>query len=68
MSVHINFVCNHEFCRVIQQVGFDNLDETWGDMVVHLEKAGWTITEKNNSMQAKVFCPLHSLATTEKVE
>jgi hypothetical protein len=56
MAVYINFVCDNKCSYGIQQINFDNENETWGDMLVAARSWGWEL-EVVNSQVVKSICP-----------
>lgn len=56
MPVYINFVC--EKCTHVQNMKFDQQEETWGDMLSFLTHHGWQL-ETNAGEVKSVACPLH---------
>lgn len=43
-------------------VAFDRLEETWGDLVAWLRKAGWRIDLDARHQAVRVLCPSHAHA------
>jgi hypothetical protein len=64
MTVHINFVCDSEGCKnesgykTSQSFLFDELNETWGDMLNAAEAAGWQL-QLSNARVVQSVCPNH---------
>lgn len=64
MATHINFVCDQADCKnergqkVYLPLFFDNLHETWNDMIVFVKTQGWKL-EMNESRVIKATCPNH---------
>jgi len=58
MAVWINFVCDHEGCKQLQQVGFDQFSETWSDMIKTMKNAGWKL-DMEDAKVIKAICPKH---------
>jgi hypothetical protein len=52
MPLHINFVCDGN-CKTLQQVGFDNQSETFGDLLSAMQSIGWDIKEGKDH---QLFC------------
>lgn len=63
MPVYINFICDHESqlpdkgC-LLQPISFDSLEETWQDMLIAIQQAGWKL-EMNDAKVVKCYCPDH---------
>jgi hypothetical protein len=58
MAIHINVVCDHDGCKLCQSIGFEQFEETWGDLIKALYDAGWKLDIEEEKV-IKAFCPEH---------
>lgn len=59
MVSDIHFSCDIKDCEGIQSANFNNLYESWGQLIDTFLKADWRI-EMNGSKIEKCFCPKHN--------
>jgi hypothetical protein len=57
--VFINFVCDETNCKTLQSADFEELYETWGQMLDAMMEAGWQI-KMNRAKIEKCICPKHN--------
>jgi len=73
MPYYLNIICDHEDAdchpgkdgnptTVVQSVGFDDVNETFQDVIDSIRGEGWTI-EGDSPAFFKFFCPHHSSGT-----
>lgn len=57
MAIHINFVCENPNCHVVHSWGFEELHETWGEMLKVATQYGWCVKDPLPTTAAKTLCP-----------
>jgi hypothetical protein len=55
MPMFINLVCDINGCTTSQQAAFEDLEETYNDLIQSYRDQGWTIDDEG----VEYICPAH---------